>query len=148
MPTSHKTSDSSVLPRRGPKPSADKREKEELVTDFFGAGNQYAVLAGMHPQSKRVSDLVGTFMDKIQGGPEERILGEVQANWKEIANDDESILKLRAVRLVRGTMTIEVPDATLLYVFQQPRLKSLLLERIGKFSQGEVRQLRIVVKGR
>lgn len=148
MPTSHKTSDSSVLPRHGPMLSADKREKEELVTDFFGAGNQFDVLAGMHPQSKRISELVDKVLDKIQGGPEARILGEVQVHWKEIANNDESILKLRAVRLVRGTMTFEAPDATLLYIFQQPRLKNLLLERIRKFSQGEVRQLRIVVKGR
>ena len=52
------------------------------------------------------------------------------------------------MRFARGTLVLEVPDATLLYVFQQPRLKGMLLERVSVFSQGEVRQLRLVMKGR
>lgn len=150
MPDFTKTTESPILPRsrsRGPFPTSDESAKEELVADWYGGESRPAVLAGMHPQSQRITKFVDKFLDKIQG-PEDRILGAVQAHWQELANGDESILKLRAVRFVRGTLVLEVPDATLLYVFQQPRLKGMLLERMSAFSQGEIRQLRMVMKGR
>ena len=88
------------------------------MADWYGVECRPAVLAEMHPQCQRITKFVDKFLDRIQGGPEDRILGEIQAHWQELANGDESILKLRAVRFVRGTLVLEVPDATLFYVFQ------------------------------
>ncbi|MBR4125182.1 MAG: hypothetical protein IKR13_03180 [Victivallales bacterium] len=147
MPTSHKTSDAPVLPRRGPRPTYDKRAKEDLVADFLGKENRPDVLAGLHPQSQRITKFVDKFLDKIQG-PEERILGEIQSQWQDVARGDESIQKLHPARFEHGTLTLEVPDATLHYVFQQPRLKAMLLSRVSEISQGEIRQLRMVLRGR
>ena len=117
------------------------------MTDFFGAGNRFDVLAGMHPQAQRITKIVDRFLDKIQG-PEDRILAEVREHWQEVAMADESIQKLRPRSFVHGTLTLEAPEATTLYVFQQPRLKGLLLSRVAALTNGEVRQLRIVLKGR
>ncbi len=150
MPSSRSSSESPILPRsraRGPFPTAKELSREGLIASWYGEENRPSVLAGMHPRAQRITKFVEQFMDRLQG-PEDRILGVVQAHWQEIANDDESILKLRPIRVVNGTLILEVPDATLHYVFQQPRLKQLLLEQVSAVSQGEIRQLRMVLRGR
>ena len=150
MSASDKTShENPVLPRsraRGPFPTATERAREDLVADFFGVAQRPETLAGMHPQAKRLTKFVDAFLDKLQG-PKDRILSTVQAHWVEISHGDESILKLRAVHFARNTLTLEVPDATTLFVFRQPRLTNLLLSHLSEFAP-EVRQLRMVMKGR
>ena len=150
MPVSDKTRhENPVLPRsrvRGPFPTATERAREDLVADFFGGANRPETLAGMHPQAKRLTKFVDAFLDKLQG-PEDRILAAVQEHWVEIAHGDESVLKLRAVRFFRNTLTLEVPDSTTLFVFRQPRLTNLLLSHVAEVAP-EVRRLRMVMKGR
>ena len=68
MPDSNKTSETPVLPRsrsRGPFPTPDESAKEDLVADWYGGGSRPAVLAGMHPQSQRITKFVDKFLDKI-----------------------------------------------------------------------------------
>ena len=153
MRSEKKTSQSSTTPllgrsrANGSSPTAWERSREELFGDWYGEESRPAVLAALHPQARRIGQLVDRFLDTIQS-PDARVLAEVEAHWGKVASCEALVQKMRPVHFARGVLTVEVADATLLYVFREPRLQERLLDAVRRFAGDAVQRLRMVMKGR
>ena len=130
---------------KGPFPTSQEREREELIRDWYDGTDHSAVLAALHPQTQRVGELVDQVMDGFQS-PDDRVMSGIQMRWGEVASNEALVQKLCPVHLANEVLTIEVADATLLYVFREPRLQERLLAAVNQIAEGKVKRLRMVMK--
>ena len=131
----------------GPIPTEWERSREELVGEWCGEENRTSFLAANHPQTKMVSQLVDQFLDSMNS-PDDQVLEKIQAHWNEVATNDTLVQKMHPKHFARGVLTIEVADATLMYVFREPRLQERLMEALRQIGGEDVQRLRMVMKGR
>lgn len=141
-----KTQDSPLKPGRAVRQFPPFQEREALVRDWYDGMDCSAILAALHPQTQRVGDLVDQVLAGFQS-PDDQMMAAIQGQWNDVASNESLVQKLHPMHLANGVLTIEVSDATLLYVFREPRLQKRLLASVNQIAGGKVKRLRLVMKG-
>lgn len=127
-------------------PTAFEHQLDALVADWVGEEATPGVLGKFHRQPQKIGGAVDRFLGKIHQD-DAILLERVVESWKEIVGEQTS-KQLVPVEIKENKLVISAMNQTYLFVYQQPQMKAMLMQRLSELTDGRICDFRIVSQGR
>lgn len=128
-------------------PTQFEKEREELLAAWLGAERTAGVFADMRKPVRKIGDLMEQCLKKLNCG-DMVLFSKVRDNWRSIVNSEVAARMLTPVSIRKGILSVEVANPSFQMAYRDPRIMSLLVERLKKFTGGEVTEIRFTAHGR
>lgn len=127
------------------RPSMRERGREWLLREWYGAGWASEEIVERQPPAHLIAEDIDRLMAKTGGG-ERALLERLRREWADIVGAD--IAKYTAPdSLQNQRLLVEVAHPAWMYVLEREH-KPVLIERIQAAAPDQVREVRLIQKGR